>query len=70
MAETVAPLVIDIEGMMRMFHRRDPAAAPRQLRHQLFDQRSLARILETGNADDFVHGLNSATIRRASASSS
>ena len=70
MAEAVPTLMIDVEGMMRVLDRRNAVAAPRQLAHQLLDQRGLSRILEAGDADDLVHRLNSAAIRSASASSS
>ena len=46
--------MVDVEGVVRVLDGGHLVAEPRQMPHQLFDQRGLAGILEAGNADD-VH---------------
>src|SRR5439155_22620614 len=65
-AETVASLMVDVEGMMRMLDGRDPITAQGELAHQFLDQCGLAGILEAGDADDLLrHGWISARMRKA-----
>jgi hypothetical protein len=57
-AEAVGALAVDVEIMMRVLDGRDRPAAPRELGHELFGQRGLARILPAGNAEHAQgHGL-------------
>jgi hypothetical protein len=49
--------MVDIEGVMGMLDRGNAKPAGGEIDHQFLDQRRFARVLESGDADDFLcHG--------------